>query len=283
MLAGCGVPRYDVPYTEAGQPTVKSIVRRIQCEIRDMVRDDSMAPEAFYRAFLLSHDFDVVVSMSIEVTNTGGLNPTLAYMTPLSPATSFTFSGSGTLSGARNHTFTENLQFSVREIYLDWYTWRLAKLAGADPEELGLVAHDCPAADTNLSGTLGISDFVAMAANSENLTTAADKVFGGSIQFLITKNVSAVGPTWSLVHFKGPGGLVNLSQVNTDKITLAFAQGDNVGKKMILPKTYLWSQKRGPKAVVPRRFNPIAYQFLQQMLTGSINSQLNILQNNLQR
>jgi hypothetical protein len=278
MLAGCGVPFYDVPYTEAGQPTVKSIVQRIQCEIRDMVRDDATGPEAFYRPFLLNQDIDVVVAMSIEVNNTGGLNPTLSYLSPL---TSFTFSGSGTFSGSRNHTFTQNLQFSVREIYLDWYTWRLAKLAGVEPLDYGLVAHDCPTADANLSGTLGIVDFVAMAANSEGLMTSSEKVFGGSIQFLITKNLSAVGPTWSLVHFKGPGGLVNLSQVSTNKITLAFAQGPNVGKKMILPKTYLWDRKVARIAGARSGgFNPAAYGLLQQMLTSSINSQLT-LQNNL--
>jgi hypothetical protein len=29
MGSGCAVPHYDVPYTDAGQPTVKSIVKRI--------------------------------------------------------------------------------------------------------------------------------------------------------------------------------------------------------------------------------------------------------------
>jgi len=284
MLAGCGVPRYDVPYTEAGQPTVRSIVERIQCEIRDMVRDDSTGPEAFYRAFLLNNDLDVVVSMSIEVNNTGGLNPTLAYLTQLNPLTAFAFSGSGTLSGSRDHTFTQNLQFSVRDIYLDWYTWRLAKLAGVDPQPYGLVPHDCPQPDSNLSGTLGIVDFVSMAANSEGLMITSEKVFGGTIAFVITKNVSSVGPTWSLVHFKGPGGLVNLSQVSTNKITLAFAEGPNVGKKMILPKTYQWSSPKVAGIAAARRggFNPLGYALVQQMLTGSINSQLTTLQNNFQ-
>ncbi|VIO75771.1 hypothetical protein CI41S_49100 [Bradyrhizobium ivorense] len=275
ISAGCTVPHFDVPYNQSGQPTVKSIVQRIQCEIRDMVRDDSHDPVAAHRRFLLNQDMEVLVSMSIEVNDTGGLNPTLAYLNPL---TSFTFSGSGTLSEARDHTFTENLQFSFREIYLDWYTWRLARLAGLNAEELGLIPHDCPPADTNLSGTLGINDFVAMAASSEGLTLGAEKVFGGSIQFLVTKNVSSVGPTWTLVHFKGPGGLLNMSQVNTDKITLAFAQGPNVGTKMVLPKAVPGTRK---VAAGPRFFNPRAYQLLQQMLTGSINTQLTTLQNTI--
>jgi hypothetical protein len=275
VLAGCAVPRYDVPYTKVGQPTVRSIVQRIQCEIRDMVRDDTGDPASFHRRFLLNQDFDVLVSMSIEVNDSGGLTPSLAYLSPL---TSFTFSGNGTLSESRDHTFTENLQFSVREIYLDWYTWKMAKLSGIDTEAQGLTPHDCPPADTNLAGTLGVSDFVAMAAPSEGLTTAAEKVFGGTIQFIVTKSVDSVGPTWTLVHFKGPGGLLNVSQVNTDKVTLAFAQGPNVGTRMVLPRSF---QER---ALTTRRrsVNPRAYLFLQQMLTGSINSQLINLQSNLQ-
>lgn len=275
LCAGCAVPRFDVPYTSAGQPTVKSIVQRIQCELRDMVRDDTNDPVSFHRRFLLNQDFEVLVSMSIEVTDTGGLSPSLAY---LNPSNFFTFSGNGTLSQSRDHTFTQNLQFSMREIYLDWYTWKQAKLSGLDTDALGLTAHDCPEADTNLAGTLGISDFVAMAAVSEGLTTEAEKVFGGTILFIVTKNINAVGPTWTLVHFRGPGGLLNLSQVNTDKITLAFAQGPNVGKRMVLPRAF---RGRAPEAR-RRSFNPRAYAFLQQMLTGSINSQLTNLQNSVQ-
>jgi hypothetical protein len=165
------------------------------------------------------------------------------------------FSGTGTLSESRDHNFTENIQLSVRSIYIDWKT-------NANP-------HNCPSADTNLSGTLGIKDFVAMAARTQGLDTqnASGKgVFGGSIQFLVTKNLSAIGPTWSLVHFKGPGA-GSLSEVNTDKVTLAFAQGPNVGKRMLLTR--------------PHALNPYAYAFLQQLLTSSINSQLILLQNTL--
>jgi hypothetical protein len=275
MVGGCAVPHYDVPYTAAGQPTVKTIVQRIQCEIRDLVRDDSEAPHPSHRRFLLNQDFEIVVSMSIEVNDTGGLTPSLSYINAVTPVKAFTFGANATLSESRDHTFTQNLQFSAREIYLDWYTWKLAKEANLNAEAMGLTPHDCPPADTNLAGTLGISDFVSMAALSEGLMTSSDKVFGGSIQFLVTKNVNSVGPTWTLLHFKGPGGFLNASQVNTDKITLAFAQGPNVGKPMVLPKAF-----RRPVAT-HRPFNPKAYSLLQQMLTSSINSQLNILQNGL--
>ena len=118
-----------------------------------------------------------------------------------------------------------------------------------------------------------------MAAPSEGLDASSDKIFGGTIQFLVTKNVNAVGPTWSLVHFKGPGGFGGLSQVNTDKITLSFAKGPNIGKPLLLPT--LAQLKKG-FSPTPRSTNWRAYFFLQQQLTGGIGTQLNSLQNNVQ-
>lgn len=250
LCSGCAVPRYDVPYDIAGQPTPKSIVARVQCEIRDMVRDDRPEdPTSFHRRFLLNGDYDVAVALSLEVNDTGGLSPSLTYMTPLSAVNSFMFGASGTFSESRDHNFTENIQLSVRSIYEDWKS-------GEDP-------HDCPWADTNLSGTLGIKDFVAMAAISEGLDqTKGQSPFGGTIKFVVTKNVTGAGPTWTLVNFTGPGPLATFSEINTDTITFAFAQGPNVGKR------------------IPGRrpFNPRAYAFLQQLLTSSINSQLTLLQ-----
>jgi hypothetical protein len=260
--SGCSVPRYDIPHDSRGQPNAETIVYRIQCEMRDMVRDDGGSDDvtAFHRKFLLDGDYDVEITLSLEVNDTGGLAPSLSYISPLTAATSYMFSVTGTLSESRDHTFTENIQLSFRSIYADWKTH-------ANP-------HNCPTADTNLSGTLGLKDFVAIAALTPNLdssqTLSGKGVFGGTEQFLVTKNLSAIGPAWSLVRFKGPG-TASLSEVNTDKLTLAFAQGPNAGMLM------------GPLAIVrPNPPNKKAHLFLQQLFLGSITSQLNSLQNTLQ-
>jgi hypothetical protein len=259
VCGGCAVPRFDIPSDSAGQPTVQTIIQRIQCELKDMVRDDTDDVASFHRLFLLNGDYDVEVVLSLEVNDTGGLAPSLSFMNPLTAATSFTFGAGATLSESRDHNFTENIQLSVRSIYTDWKT--------------GANFHNCPSSDTNLAGTLGLKDFVAMAALTPELdekqTLSGKGVFGGSIQFLVTKNLSSLGPTWSLVHFKGPGALASLSEVNTDKLTIAFAQGPNAGKPLRLART-------------PNRANPRAHFFIQQLLTGSITSQLNTIQNKLQ-
>jgi hypothetical protein len=246
FCASCAVPQFDVPYTENG-PTVDSVVRRIECEMREMVVEDDNNPASFNSPFLLTNDYVVAIALSLDVTNTGGLAPSLSY---LNPVASFGLSGTGTLSEARNANFTENIQLSFRKIHDRW--------------EHDHIPFECPSADTNLAGNLGIRDFVALAAQTSHLNqrsgSNSPEVFGGTVQFLVTKQINSFGPTWTLVHFVGPGS-VNLSQVNTDKITLSFARGKEAGKPLA-------------EHMVEAKAN----SFLQQLLTSQITSQLTTLQ-----
>jgi hypothetical protein len=253
LCSGCVVPSYDVPRDDYGQPTVKTIVERIQCEIRDMVRDDRPNdPDSFHRRFLLNGDYEIVVALSLEVNDSGGLTPSVSYLAPLMAATTLTLGATANISKARDHTFSENIQLSTRQIFVDWKS--------------GTKAYDCPMADTNLAGSLGLKDIVSMAASTPNLNDEPKgdqkSVFGGTIQFVVTKSLSATGPSWQLVRFKNISALANLSEVNTDKITLSFSPGSNKGKRL--------AQING--------LNAGAYQFLQQQLLNSISSQL-IIQN----
>lgn len=249
LFGGCAIPAYDVPLDEYGQPTVRTIVERVQCEIRDMVRDDRPDhPDSFHRLWLLNGDYDVLVALSLDVNESGGLSPSLTYVTPLAAATTFTLGANATLSRARDHTFSENIQLSTRQIYTEWKAGR---------------GYQCPVANTNLAGSLGIKDIVSMAASTPDLDETQKTVFGGTIQFVVTKSINAT-PSWQLVRLKNVGALASLSEINTDKITLSFAPGANKGKRLSpLPAT-----------------NPVAYQFLQQQLLNSINSQL-VIQNTL--
>ena len=194
-----------------------------------MVRDDTGPSDvtAFHRLFLLNGDYDVEVSLSLEVNDTGALAPSLTYMSPLSKLTSFMFGTTVNLSESRDHNFTVNSQISLRNVFQQWKT--------------GTKPYDCPSPDTNLAGVLGIKDFVEMAALTPNLdeetapgkpTASGKGPFGGSVQFLVIKGLGSTGPTWTTTRFKVPGPFGSLSRVNTDKITLAFAQGPNLGKPM---------------------------------------------------
>lgn len=254
LCAGCAVPSYDVPRDKYDQPTVRTIVDRVQCEIRDMVRDDRPDdPASFHRLFLMNNDYEVVVNLSLEVNQSGGLAPSVSYVTPLlgTAASTVTLGGSASVSEARDHTFSENVQLSTRQIYQDWKS--------------NLKLYDCPPAATNLAGTLGIKDLVSMATSSPGLNEekTGQTVFGGSIQFVVTKSLSAFGPSWQLVRFKNIAALANLSEINSDKIILSFAPGPNRGKRL-------------PRVGAP---NAAANQFLQQLIINAISNEL-VIQNN---
>jgi hypothetical protein len=79
---------FGVPTDSVGQPNFAPIVGQIQCEMRDMVRDDSNDVASFHRLFLLNGDYDLAVALIID--------------------------------GLQQHKFTENLQLSFREIYSSW-------------------------------------------------------------------------------------------------------------------------------------------------------------------
>jgi hypothetical protein len=281
--AGCAVPKYDVPYTGNGLPTVSSIIRHIKCELTDLVRDpyqEGTGPvkNAFEQS-LLNGDYDVQVTLELEVNDIGALTPSVTFMEPISRLISFSLGGSATLSESRDHHFTDNFQLSMRQLYAD----------GQKPP--GEVHLHCPKGDStlgrtlgmsdNLARTLGIRDFVAMGFQTDRLPPppnqqgsvgSGTEAFGGVITFLVTKNVSAVGPTWTTTRWNGPGGLVGLSEVNTDKLTLTFAQGPNAGQKM--PKI---------DKIVQNGPNLGAYSFTQQQLNQTISTQLQTLQSQLSR
>jgi hypothetical protein len=217
LLGGCAsvVPKFDIPTDpDSGTPTVRSIVDRITCEFNEMLEEPT------FREFLLMGDIDVALQLTLTVNDTGALTPSFTYTNGV-----FGFNAGATLSQSREQNFTETLYYSMRQLDRDN---QLAKAAGRVPLCNGRV-------DTNLAGNLGLRNTVAIAIQSPNLNfskklVGMDGEFGGYVNFVVTKNLNAVGPTWTLAHFKGPGSFGAVSEVNTDKLVFAFAQGADVGK-----------------------------------------------------
>jgi hypothetical protein len=246
-------PPFDIP-TVNGEQTVNPIVRRVECELLDTVRDDYN-----HRPFLINGDYDVLVNLSLDVTDSAGLSPTVSYLNPFSVGM-FAFGGSANLNGSRDQNFSWNLkQFSLREMYTAWkYGHRYQNCDSTA---------DTPLGGTPLAGDLGIRERIAtLASSSPDLEQSGQQQFGGSVDFVITKAITALGPTWTLTHFVGPGPLGSASRVNNDKVTFAFATGPNAGKPM-------------PTGLVNTNpYNLKAYLFLQQLINQQITSQLFVLQ-----
>jgi hypothetical protein len=275
ILAGCAgiVPTYDIPRDSTGAPTVSSIVRRVTCELANLV-----APGASHEFELLTGQYDVAVQLDLTVNDTGGLAPSVSYLNG-----PFTFGAAAKLEQSREQFFSEKLFFSLLDLRDQVEDSEIAYREGRINSKIT----DCAEyADTNLAGDLGIRQAVDLALGSNYLQTTAKAsdqgAFGGYINFLVTKNVNAVGPTWTLTHFTGPGGLGSLSEVNTDKLTFAFAVPD-------VPLTAEQLDKRerarrqarlNPSRAVgkPRRaVNFRAEQLIQQLQINQISNRLNTI------
>lgn len=218
-LSGCGVPRFDIPHYQ-GAPTVAVIVSRVRCELTELVK-----PGAYTREELLGNNYEVGVQLYLDVTNSGELSPSFNF-----PQTSnYAFNMGAKLAKSREQNFTLNLYYSMNQLAADW------DQAVADAKKEGKKRPDvygvCPSPlVTNLAGHLGIKESAKLAFTSPDRNSAqglsgTSGQFGGFVSFIVTKNINAVGPTWTLQHFKGPGNLGTLSSVNTDKITFGFAPG----------------------------------------------------------
>jgi hypothetical protein len=204
FVGGCvGVP----PLNVGGPPGVAQIVDQVQCELLDAARK--------YKR-LKSENWAAAVDLTLQVDDNIGLTPTLSFIRPLADAgTNFAFGASGTLKGARQRIYAESLDIPINAIR----------------------PRSCPLATEtfDLTGTLGIVEAVDLGIGSVGSDDVAqfkkDKAFGQTIQFVVTKNVSGVGPTWTLEHFTGPGGLLGAERVDTHQLIISFAPGAATTKK----------------------------------------------------
>jgi hypothetical protein len=220
--AGCAnIDRLDVPKNPTtGNPSVRSIVQRIKCELAVMASDDYK-----YKAAMEAGDFIVAIQLSLTVNDDGSLAPSFTYTNGL-----FSFNAGAKFEASREQNFTEQLIFSIKDIKTEMI---LAQEASRKlHREVDSFA--CPIADTNLAGDLGLLESAEMALTSDGLNlgtklSGSNGAFGGYVNFIVTKNLNAVGPTWTLKHFKGPGSLAGVSEINTDKLTFAFAERSATG------------------------------------------------------
>jgi hypothetical protein len=100
----------------------------------------------------------------------------------------------------------------------------------------------CPDADTALAENLGLKRAVTAALTTPELITTTDVgnssgEFSGSINFITTKNVTGIGPTWQITRFRGPGALGSFSEVHNHKLSYVFASGAHSGRPFSVPST----------------------------------------------
>ncbi|MER2266107.1 hypothetical protein [Methylobacterium oxalidis] len=221
-VGGCAsfIPAYDIPTGRDGRPTVRSIVEKINCELEDIVDD----PQSQLNVLISdAYDIQVGVELSLTVTDNGSLAPSFSAIDG-----PFTFATGFRLEQSRAQNFTEQLFFSLRSI-------RKQVLAFKETGDYGTIRSRClNGPDTNLSGKLGLKEAFSLAMTSGPYlkwsATGSTGVFGGSVTFVVNKEITATGPTWRLTTFSGPGAFLTASDKNNDKLTFAFVRGPNAGK-----------------------------------------------------
>lgn len=240
MLAGGGCalkpPEYDVSIDVRGVPITRSITDRIKCELVALVRPD-VDPIFEHQRKLLQEDYQVAMQLVLDVTDKGGLTPSLLFL----ETAKFAFNINAKLDQSREDSLTINLLYSMRDLYAQ---------VSRDPNRF-----DCPAiVDTNLAGDLGLRRNISAALEADGLTTsskvsASDGEFSGTINFISTKAITSAGPTWTFTHFVGPKDFASLSRVNNDKLLFGFAAGPNAGKPLTAPLSSLNQQSRAVAAL----------------------------------
>jgi hypothetical protein len=200
-VGGCGgVPPLDIP----SDLTVAHIIDRIQCEVW---KARHKYPRFRNRAWV------AVANLTLQVDDSVGLTPKVSFIHPFATeGTNFAFGASATLKGARQRIYVEQIEILVDKV----------NKGSCDRQRDGF----------SLTGELGIVETVAIAMSSIDSDDAVqfqpkpDKdAFGQTIQFVVTKNVSDLGPTWTLVRFVGPGGLFGAERVDTHRLIISFAPG----------------------------------------------------------
>lgn len=191
------IPPLDIP----SPFTVAHIIDQIQCEV---------AQVAELPAFRKSN-WIVVADLTLQVEESVDLTPRISLLSPLLKENStFAFGVGGQFKRERQRIYSETIELPVRN----------AKLSRCNTLKDKF----------DLTGDLGIVETVGLGLGSFDQEDAVrfpakDKsAFGQTIQFAITKNVSGVGATWTLIHFIGPGGVFGAERVDTHKLILSFAQ-----------------------------------------------------------
>lgn len=215
-LSACAVPQFDTKYDEKG-PTVATIIERIECELVTLIKSDD--PKKYgYDQLLAGFDYVATMTLTLKVTDTGELAPSLKFPT-VGPAISI--GGGLKLSRTRSHSFTQKMRYSFKELRESWLRDKKGEFG------------QCPKGENyDLRGRLGIEKLVALhfsaptGLTSEPVNVKGNRgEFGGTITFTLLRNINSAGPTWTFSDFSGPGGLAKLERSSVNTLDIAFAIG----------------------------------------------------------
>jgi hypothetical protein len=248
LLAGCtttpgfkgenlAAPAPGTQRTAEAIPTVSDIVRHVQCEIYDELKRNPDFRDGSYV---------VVATLTLEVTDNGSFNPTMAFTKKFSTADTGRNIGTGfQINGTSHRTFQQS------------FTLNLQTTAAGEPTNDAAQPEVCTQEQNGkrpgLRGNLGIGNTIAEGVNKnkfifeviENKAKAGEfepdlPTFGTTVDFTLVQGVG-VNPVWTLEDVVFPGGgdapFLNYNQTTKDTLALTFASGGSA-KSIIRDKPF---------------------------------------------
>lgn len=244
-LGGCATPRFDgehrirfptpdkpAPVSDAtGIPTASDVVKHIQCEIR-AAQDDPR-----FQAFK-DGEYIVFASLTLEVSNGGGLNPSLSFTHMLETI--------GKVDQKRVIGLSGKYVQTAHRTYSQTFVLNLA--AEAHDADAQCREPDVSPDHQGLRGGLRIAETIAAGMNNAASIFRAPEApgpgtpssviptFGTTVDFTLLKG-GGLNPSWTLVDFSGPTGgnsnLLDFNQTTKDSLTLSFASPGKADQKEI--------------------------------------------------
>ena len=236
LISGCaGVPNFygstfnkpakkDTAGHYDSGPKVNDIAKHISCELAASIK-------ASNHAAMRDDNYFIKVFLTLEVDDSLDVTPSLGLIDPFTKAmTNVTTTAAGDLGGARQRIFTAT------------YSLESAKLA--DPAwctGVDIVSRKTYRLNGNLGFDEVVDDGLDITKDGYDLTTdpgyaglhivttgndQSAPSFGSTIKFTITRQLSGLGPLWTLTRFKGPSGmsgLLNGKRPDIDSVILTFS------------------------------------------------------------
>lgn len=232
LIGGCSLtPGFDSLTASSSNvaPTVDQLIDHIQCEIVDVEKGKGIQTDEEKQALnkFLSQSYIVYATLTLDVTNSQGLSPSLNFINPYVVAgTNVTQMLGGQITGMQHRNINPSFTLDL------------------DPKNIDPVrSQKCSeAAGTfGLSGDLGIKELILAGVQRSTeadfmfpfpsstemgaIKAATAPAFASTIDFTVNYSFNA-GPVWTLKHFKGPSGssgLVSAGRIDKDTLVLSFA------------------------------------------------------------
>jgi hypothetical protein len=228
ITSGCAL-KPAITTREPPGPTLDEIVEHIQCEIRDVQTDNNPQDSQAVKKFNAGN-YVAYVNLTLDATNNQSLTPGLTFLNRLGTLAGIVnFQISGTQHRNINPTFTLLLSPTPGNnqhlLYIDNRCKNIKEYPFGIKGNLGLKKAILSGVESTTGNDLLYT--VATSATQASVPSfAAIPAFVSTIDFSITAGVDG-GPNWTFHTFKGPdggsNGLVNISRMEKDTLTISFA------------------------------------------------------------